>query len=403
MILAKHHRPLRVLFVESTTEVGGAQVALLDMLRHVDRTRIEPHFVSLSFGNGDLPETVEELQIPVWRLPPGRFREVRKSVQRVRALSRLMVEKQVDIVVSNSGHPLLFARPAGAIARRPVIWWVHGYFLHDAARGYLITFAQQLMGADRLFANSESTARALRVDFPGIPVRMVRYGIDLKKHTPAPEKGVAARRGLGISPTEPVIGIFGRLEPWKGQQIFLRAAAILNRCGLHCRFLVVGGALFGLHQDYPSQLEELARETGVLDRVHFLGQRSDVNALMNACDVVVHASLIPEPWGLVVAEAMAAGRAVVASATGGPLEMIEDERSGLLCPPDNPQRLASLLHRLACDAPLRRSLGEQARRHAENHFAMVHSVNCLASELEAAYRSYNNGAAPSPVGPSTPS
>ena len=382
-------RPIRALFVESQTEMGGAQFALLTLLESLDRACLAPSYASLGFGQGDLAERVEKLGIPVTRMPGGRFRDAGSTLQRVSSLHELIRKNAIDVVVSNSGHPLLYARPAAAWARRPCVWWVHGPVHEDPLRGELISVAQKLLGADALLANSDYTAQILRQLFAGHPsVRVVRYGIDLKRHAPAPAEGAAARAALGIAPGERVAGIFGRLQAWKGQHIFLRAAAELARREVAARYLVVGGSVFGLEPDYANKLKRFAEDAGIAGCVHFLGQRSDTNALMNACDVVVHASVEPEPWGLVLAEAMAAGRAVIGAAAGGPLEMIAEGRTGLLTPPGDAAALAGAMELLFRKSELRREIGEAAREHAELHFDRFRAAEAMCRELQRSFEAH---------------
>jgi glycosyltransferase involved in cell wall biosynthesis len=269
------------------------------------------------------------------------------------------------------------------------VWWVHGPVHEDPLRGELISVAQKLLGADALLANSEYTAQILRQLFAGHPsVRVVRYGIDLKRHAPAPAQGAATRAALGILPGERVAGIFGRLQAWKGQHVFLRAAAELARRDIAARYLMVGGSVFGLDPNYANDLQRFARDAGIAGRVLFLGQRSDTNALMNACDVVVHASVEPEPWGLVLAEAMAAGRAVIGAAAGGPLEMIANGQTGLLTPPGDAAALAGAMESLFRQPELRRALGEAARQYAEEHFDRFRAAEAMCRELRRSYESH---------------
>jgi glycosyltransferase involved in cell wall biosynthesis len=311
-----------------------------------------------------------------------RFRHAGSTIQRIRALAQYIQKEEIDVIVSNAGHPLLYARPAAFWAGRPCVWWVHGPVHEDPLRGELISVVQKLLGADALFANSEYTAKILRQLFAGHPaVRVVRYGIDLERHAPAPAQGAETRAELGILPGEHVAGVFGRLQAWKGQHIFLRAAAELAKRGIAARYLIVGGSVFGLESDFAETLRQQAADAGIADRVLFLGQRSDTNALMNACDVVVHASVEPEPWGLVLAEAMAAGRAVIGAAAGGPLEMIVDGKTGLLTLPGDATALADALESLFRRPEKRRELGEAARKYAEQHFSRHRAAAVMCEEL----------------------
>jgi glycosyltransferase involved in cell wall biosynthesis len=122
----------------------------------------------------------------------------------------------------------------------------------------------------------------------------------------------------------------------------------------------------------------------------FLGHRRDVNALMNACDAVVHASVESEPWGLVVAEGMAAGRVVIASAAGGPLEMIENRRNGLLVPPGDAFVLAAALEEVLARPAWRREMGEAARDHAIREYDPKRAAGVLCAELQDVFRLCGN-------------
>jgi glycosyltransferase involved in cell wall biosynthesis len=377
------NRPLRVLFVQSTTEMGGAESALLTLLQSLDRAEIEPFVASLEFGEGSLPEKIESLRIPVFRLPRGRFRNVASTAAKVRALRGLIRKNEIDVVVSNGGHANLFARPAAKLARRPCAWWVHMYDESTRIEGRkAIARAERMLAADVLYANSQFTAAKLALDFPdGPPIRVVRPGVDLQKFHPDPAAGARVREEEGIPSGHPVIGIFGRLQRGKGQHIFLRAAGLLAGRGVRFTAVVVGGSLFGLEPEYAEELRNMANEPLLAGRVRFLGNRENPEAWMNACDVVVQASVEPETWGLVVAEAMACGRPVLASSAGGPLEMIDHKRTGWLTPPGDDVALAAWLVILLTNPALRAELGEAARRHAEAEFDPRRAAGLLSTEL----------------------
>ena len=158
--------------------------------------------------------------------------------------------------------------------------------------------------------------------------------------------------------------MLGRLAPWKGQDVFLRAFAAAFPDGTE-RATIAGSAMFD-EDDYAQELIRLAEHLGLDGRVTFAGFVDDVSALLGQCDAVVHASVIAEPFGQVVVEGMAAGLPVIASAAGGPLEVITDDVDGLLFPPADVDALRRALQNVAGDPALRLRLGTAARRRAED-------------------------------------
>ena len=142
-----------------------------------------------------------------------------------------------------------------------------------------------------------------------------------------------------------VIGLVGRIAQWKGQEIFIRAAAgVLSRFP-NCRFRIIGAALFS-EQDYERRIRQLAGELGIAHSVEFTGFRQDVFTAISELDILVHASITGEPFGQVIVEGMAAGKPVVATAGGGVPEIVQDGLTGLLVPMGDPQGMARAICRL---------------------------------------------------------
>lgn len=207
---------------------------------------------------------------------------------------------------------------------------------------------------DTWIANSHGTAktipqRAKRVNVCYSPVDDAFFDIPLPSST-----------------TETIhIALIGRLARWKGQKEFISALAELDKfTSRPWKASIVGGALFG-ESDYVDELGDLIKQHGLDERVTMTGHVDQVNDLMETVDVVAHCSTIPEPFGQVVAQGMAAGRAVVAANTGGPVEIINPEKTGLLVDPTSPTQLAEQLARLINDPSLRLELGRNARIDAE--------------------------------------
>jgi glycosyltransferase involved in cell wall biosynthesis len=346
---------------------------------------VTPLVASLEYGAGPLNREVSSLGIPVFSLRRGRARNVWLSGQRIRDLARIIAHNRIHAVICNGGHPLLFGRPAAWLAGVPCVWRVVAFNPHDALQGEYAALFQQMMGADALFANSQFTARLLTATFSErTRICVVPQPVDTEEFRPDAAAGLATRGGLGIPAQEIVVGMFGRVQRWKGQHVFVEAARELLARGFSGWFLVAGGPLFGLEEEYYRQLEAYIREHRLGHRVHLLGHRADVNQLLNACDIVVHASVEPEPWGRTVAEAMAAGKPAIASDLGGPREMIRHGENGRLVPPGHPASLAQEIERLAADGEQRSRLGGAARAHAVAAFAAGPAAGVFCEELEAA-------------------
>jgi glycosyltransferase involved in cell wall biosynthesis len=201
---------------------------------------------------------------------------------------------------------------------------------------------------------------------------------------PCPDGGSAAvRRELRIPDGRKVVTWCGRLQRWKGPDVFLRAAARVRAAFPAAFFVVVGGSLFGLEENYAMMLRSLAAELGLGDAVAFAGHRDDPHPYMCASDLIVHSSVRPEPFGLVIAEAMACGKAVVATAAGGPSEIVDSGRTGLLTSPGDEEELSSAMLALLGDDDRRAAMGTAGRARMKEHFGIHRMVSDFQSLYQA--------------------
>jgi glycosyltransferase involved in cell wall biosynthesis len=184
------------------------------------------------------------------------------------------------------------------------------------------------------------------------------------------------------------VGLVATMGRWKGHAVFLRAIGALP-ANTRVRAYVVGGGIYrtaGSEVD-ADELRRMAAELGIADRVGFTGFVDEPAAAMRALDVVVHASTQPEPFGLVIAEAMACGRAVIASAAGGAGEIVIDEHDALAVQPGDAEGLSRAIERLAADPILRDSLSRAGRETAMRRFDRAR----LAAEVAPLYRELAGG------------
>jgi glycosyltransferase involved in cell wall biosynthesis len=194
---------------------------------------------------------------------------------------------------------------------------------------------------------------------------LVYNGIDPGRFDAVDDDAIRKQRQeLGLADV-PLVGVFSRISPWKGQHVLIGALRRLP--GVHA--LLVGDAIFG-EEAYRDELKKLVKEADVSDRVHFLGNRSDVAALMQMTDIVVHTSVAPEPFGRVIVEGMLARKPVVATAAGGAAEIVRDGSTGVLVRPGDAEALAKALRRLLADPNLALRFGAAGRQVATKEFSL---------------------------------
>jgi glycosyltransferase involved in cell wall biosynthesis len=223
--------------------------------------------------------------------------------------------------------------------------------------------------ADRIICISDSVKAHILKDQPNAAqvVEVVRNSIPLPAE---PSRTIEKMRSeLSLSADLPVVGMIGRVSPWKGQEIFVRAAAILRSEGIACQFVAIGG-VFDNERHHLDRLNEIIRSLDLENMVKIEGFRKDARELIAAFDVLVLPSIQPEPFGLVVAEAMAAGKPVIATAHGGPTEMVVEGETGFLIPPNDPSALASAIKNLLAHPGEVERLGKAARERFLEHFEM---------------------------------
>ena len=280
----------------------------------------------------------------------------------------LLRRRGIQIVHTNSMKAHILGGVSGRAARVKVLWHVRDhiappYLPAGAARAMRI--AARLL-PHHVVAVSASAART-------VGRRDVTV---LHQSVPLPELNGERPANGRVR-----IGLVGRLAPWKGQDVFLDAAERLAPRFPDATFVLAGGALFG-EDDFERDLRRRAEREPLRGRVEFLGFCDDVWSVYRDLDVAVHASTLAEPYGNVILEAMASRTPVVAAAAGGPLEIVEHGRTGLLVRPGDGAALAATLEPLLADPEERRRLGRAGRKHVERHFSLERD----ARRLEQLYR-----------------
>ena len=274
---------------------------------------------------------------------------------------------RATVLVAESTKALIIGAVASRRARIPLVWQVHDRISSEYFGGLVSTIIRGLgwVFSRGYIANSRSTMstliawhRAMLVAYPGVePSRL--------------DDHVGQR-----CPSETVVTAVGRLTPWKGQDVFLRALADVTV--RPARVYLVGGTFFD-EEAFRESLERLAHELDL--PVIFTGHVDHPDAYMRGTDILVHCSVIAEPFGQVVVEGMNAGCAVIASGPGGPAEIVEPGINGLLVDSGDQQQLTAALNTLIGDRELRRRLSVAGRQRAAQ-FDIAESARDVAGFLD---------------------
>lgn len=376
--------PRTILFFDHASALSGGEIALLHLARNLDPKRYVPLVVLAS--SGPLVAELERAGIETIILPLSEaIADTRKdslggkSLLKIGAiagtlsyafkLARLMRARRPALIHTNSLKSDLIGGLAARMARVPVLWHVRDRIASDYLPAPVVSVFRRAcrLLPSYVVANSRATFETLHL--PASKGRVVHDGVEvpdvMPQHTPN---------------SAPLIGIVGRISPWKGQHIFLEAAAKVREQFPDARFQIIGSALFG-EDEYEKRVHKLAAELKLDDCLEWTGFVPDVPAYMSRLSVLAHASTSGEPFGQVVTEAMALSVPVVATNGGGVPEIIQDGISGRLVPMGDALALAQAITDLLSDSARASQIGQAGYERVREHF----TVALTARNIEAVY------------------
>jgi len=372
-------RPRRVLYLNHGAKPSGAEFALLRLLGAMDRMKVTPVMV---FGEeGPMVQAMRDINVETHVLPlAGKVRDIRKDTLSFRALlgfgklalvagysariARFARRNQIEVIHTNTIKAHVYGALTARMAGVPLVWHIRdfvndSYFPAAAVRVFrwlarrLPTHVIGVSNSVMEQLHLEDGGRKSTVIFDGLSEQELAPQMNGKDHA---LPGAAAR-----------IGIVGRIAKWKGQHVFLDAAARVVKAGYKAEFVIVGAPLFG-EQAYEEGLRTQAAELGISSHVRFLGFKKDVSQVMRDLDILVHASITGEPFGQVITEGMAAGKPVIATRGGGVPEIITHDENGLLTPMGDADALAAELISLLDNPDKTRRLAKAGYDHVRRNF-----------------------------------
>ena len=403
-----------IALLDPSAQIGGAERVLIDVVASVRAVRPAINFLAVLSGDGPLAVELRELGVSVQTLPfpvsvaalgdsptasdgSGSRALIRTALaapdvfRYARSLRQLLHDFGPSVVHSNGAKMhLLSALACHGVA--PIIWHLHDFI---GSRPFMRVALKQLSArCSAIIANSESVAEDARLSIRGsMPTHTVLNAVNLDRFNPlGPTLDLDALAGVSPAAFGTVrVGLVATFAKWKGHETFFRSIAAIPRT-IPVRAYVVGGPLYETRGSQFSleELRHMVAQLGVSDRIAFTGHTEDVAAAMRALNVVVHASTQPEPFGLVIAEAMACGRPVVTSGTGGAREAAEGLPAWLTVRSADSDGIASAVTRLVSDADLRARLGATGRRIAEERFDRARLSRELIPVYERLARQYQS-------------
>lgn len=362
-----------LLVMPRATQRGGAEQLLDLLLQHA--TARGPSFTVVFLEDGPLVQEFRRAGREVVVIEAGRLRQLSRYAATVVKLKDLMEEREIDVAFSWMAKAHLYAGLAASWAGVEAAWYQHGNPTATSVMDRLIT----LVPAAGVIACSRHTATLQKELWPTRKTAVVYPCVDTTRFNlerlPPPKE---AREILGLPTEGPLIGIVGRLQRWKGIHVFVEAMAKVFETHPDPYGVIVGGT-HDLEPNYPEVVDGLIHKRGVQARILRVGFQKNVPLWMQAMDIVVHAS-DTEPFGMVVVEAMALEKPVIAGAEGGPGEIIAHETNGLLTPFGNPEGLATSIRRLLQDAELAKRIAHAAQQRALD-FNSEHYAHSFSTEL----------------------
>jgi glycosyltransferase involved in cell wall biosynthesis len=373
----------RIVFIDETSEVGGAEVNLLTIAAHLKKIGWLPAVVVPR--DGPVSVLLNKLGIAVYNTPISAFRSSSVYIRRryrvpnpfalivntllgllwIIRLYTFLQRFQPAIVHTVSMWSHVFASIAARLAGCPVVWHfqdiVSPYSGFGMYKKLLMLWARHI--PSRILCISEAVADQFRADARiRDNVYVLLNTIDVAKFS------LSERADNRDNERSFMIGTVARLTPWKGHEVALQAAQILKRRSIRFRWLFAGDDSLG-SASYRSYLLKLIHKYGLEQDVEFVGWVADMPTFYRSLDVLVHVPTEPEPFGLVLAEAMATGLPII-STSGGGAESIVEASGGILIAPNQPDAVADALATLLKSPHELIERGKAARTAAETMFSL---------------------------------
>lgn len=369
----------KILFLHSSSELYGSDKSLLNLVKNIDKNKFK--IIIILPEDGPLVEEIKKLdnveilikEIAVLRRKnlsfKGIFKYINDFINSLLYLRKIVKKNNIDVIYTNTS--VVF--PGGVIAKlcgKKSIWHIREIISNKYERKVVSIIVN--MFSDVIIANSKATAEAITNKIE--KVKVVYNAIEAIEDRD--------EKDSIIKSDKITIGMAGRINRWKGQKLFVDMASEVIKKNPYVEFLIAGDVYKG-EDDILEDLKEYISKKGLEDKIILLGQVKRMSSFYDKLDIFILPSIQPEPFGLVVIEAMDKGVPVVATNHGGPVEIISNNIDGFLVDYKNHYEMSNKVIELIEDEGLRKKIGEQAKRKREKLFSIQIYVENITKILEA--------------------
>lgn len=380
---------MRILYVHAKGEVGGSDISLLTILKSINKKLFSPNVIVPKKGPffNDYKNycgNCEEIKFSVLKSPDNVIELLKILVWFIPSILLIwMVIRKwgIDLVHVNT-IVIPSAIIAAKLAGRPVIVHKREFVVSNKIASCMLDFITFLF-ADKVIAISNAV-KYNSIKLLQKKIVVIYNGVDLSEFSIKNDNKI--HKLYKIPKKTLLIGIFSRIEPWKGQHIVIRSLPKVLTQIEDVKLFIFGQYYTSKGRKYFDEINNLVNELNLEKFILFPGTVKNVNKIYSEFDIIVLPSTDPEPLGRVVIEAMAAGRAVIATDNGGVKEIIENGKNGLLVKAGDLNDMENAIIKLAKTPSFRKKMGINGRKIVQKHF----NINVIVRELEKIYKTLTN-------------
>ncbi len=390
----------RILYIESNLDgtIGGSHYCLLELVKYINKSKFES-FVLFYEKNSLIPLFEDNCSVILLDKTKGLVIErdfttlykfakkfypilitlifCQKVYNFIRYLADfyeiflILTRYKIDLIHLNNGPALTEWLLAAKILKIKCIGHLRGNWKIGYLHKKLVRFYDAIIAISQSVTNFVKARGANTDNFV-----IIHDGIDVENVYKSKRKtSEEIKKSILFSNSDFLFGVIGNLKPWKGQHVAIKAIALLKEKYTKIKCLIIGDVSnLEKEQRYFNYLKELVDRNELSRHVVFTGFRYDIPDIISVLNILVHTSVAPEPFGRVILEGMVFSKPVIATAHGGPLEIIEDGTSGFLVPPDDPIALTQKIDYLIAHPDIAKKVGQTARKRVEEYFNIYKNV-----------------------------